>query len=130
MAASLATSTLATPATFEAACASSIAAIARNQHMDFAQLAGSGNDGKSCVLQRRIVMFGINESISCHYATPIFLKLCDQRIDIGNLDPGTPHGRLSDFQCGQARRNVHAIIGGSFLAIGFDFAFMMLGRDA
>ena len=50
-----------------------IAAIASHKHMDFAQLGTGGHDSERGILQRRIVMFGINED--AHAATPISLSL-------------------------------------------------------
>ena len=72
-----------------------IAAIARDENMHIAQLPPSCHDSQTRILQRRIIMFGIDEN--AHAATPISLSLATSASVSATLIPAERTGGSVTF---------------------------------
>ena len=72
-----------------------ITAIASDENMDIAQLAARCHNSKGRILQRGIIMFGIDEN--AHAATPISLSLATSASVSATLIPAERTGGSVTF---------------------------------
>ena len=117
-----------TPSSFAAASATALR-LTRDQDVHVAaHRLGGGQRLVGRILERLVVVLG-DRSVVIRALRFVF-ELVDQLGDGLDLDARLAAGGLGGLHDLESRRDVDAVIGGVLSAIGFFFAFMMLGSDA